>query len=120
MALVLVVDDSQYARRVHGRILQSGGHEVIEAGTGAEAIEAFAVRKPDLVVLDLTMADISGVDVLTKVLELDREARVLIVSADVQRTTETLVMESGAIAFLGKPVEPERLLEAVTQALATQ
>jgi two-component system, chemotaxis family, chemotaxis protein CheY len=120
MALVLVVDDSQYARRVHGRVLQSGGHEVVEAASGAEAIEAFALRSPDLVVLDLTMADMGGIEVLAKLKELNADARVVVVSADVQRSTGDLVADAGAVAFLGKPADPALLLDAVTKGLAAR
>ena len=120
MALVLVVDDSQYTRRVHGRILESGGHEVLHAATGAEALETFAQRQPDVLLLDLTMADMSGLEVLQKVRALDGDARVVVVSADVQRSTAKMVAEAGAVAFVGKPAESEDLLAAVAKAVGVQ
>ena len=117
MALVLVVDDSQYTRRVHSRILREGGHEPVEASSGAEALEAFAVKRPAAVVLDLSMADMEGTEVLTKLREMDPDVRVVVVSANVQRSTETIVLEAGAIAFIGKPADPELLLAALDTAL---
>ena len=113
MALILVVDDSLYARRVHGRILESAGHEVVACGSGAEALEAYATRRPDVVVLDLTMADMGGVEVLSKLRQLDPDATVIVVSADVQRSSEEAVRAAGAHAFLGKPVASETLLEVI-------
>lgn len=110
MARILIVDDSGYARRVHRGILESKGHRVLESATGLSAIETYALERPDLVLLDLSMEDIGGVDVLRRLREIDDAARVIVISADVQRTTEQSVMESGARRFLGKPVDPEKLI----------
>ena len=118
MALILVVDDSQYARRVHARILETAGHEVVGAATGAEALEAYATRRPEVVVLDLTMADMGGGVVLDRLREIDPRVAVVVVSADVQRSTEEAVLAAGARAFMGKPVAGETLLAAVDRVLA--
>ena len=118
MATIMIVDDSNYTRRTHRRMVEADGHVVHEAATGMAAIEGFFVHRPDLVLLDLTMEDMSGMEVLEKLRELDARARVIVVSADVQRSTARLVAESGALGFLGKPVSAEGLREAVRQALA--
>ncbi len=118
MATIMIVDDSTFTRRTHRRIVESDGHVVHEATSGMAAIESFFVHRPDLVLLDLTMEDMSGFDVLDKLRALDAGARVIVVSADVQRTTAKLVADAGALRFLGKPVSPEGLLEAVREALA--
>src|SRR5919112_1705101 len=99
MASIMIADDSSYTRRTHRRILESDGHVVHEAPTGLAAIEGYFVHRPDLVLLDLTMEDMSGFDVLEKLRALDAAARVIVVSADVQRSTATLVAESGAVRF---------------------
>jgi two-component system, chemotaxis family, chemotaxis protein CheY len=118
MATVMIVDDSNYTRRTHRRIVESDGHVVHEAATGMAAIEGFFVHRPDLVLLDLTMEDMGGIEVLERLRQLDAGARVIVVSADVQRSTAKIVAESGALGFLGKPVSPEGLLDAVRAALA--
>ena len=118
MATIMIVDDSSYTRRTHRRIVEAEGHVVHEAATGMAAIESFFVHRPDLVLLDLTMEDMGGLEVLERLRELDAQARVIVVSADVQRSTAKLVAESGALRFLGKPVSAEGLLEAVREALA--
>ena len=118
MATIMIVDDSSYTRRTHRRIVESEGHAVHEAATGMAAIEGYFVHRPDLVLLDLTMEDMGGLEVLEKLRELDAGARVIVVSADVQRSTAKLVAESGALRFLGKPVSSETLLDAVREALA--
>lgn len=118
MATIMIVDDSNYTRRTHRRILESEGHDVHEASSGMAALEAYFVHRPDLVLLDLTMEDMGGLEVLAKLRELHADARVIVVSADVQRSTTQLVTESGAMRFLGKPVTPEGLLDTVRSALA--
>ena len=118
MATVMIVDDSSYTRRTHRRILESDGHEVVEADTGLVALESYFVRRPDLVLLDLTMADMGGLDVLEKLRELDAGARVVVISADVQRSTGKLVADSGALRFLAKPVSAEDLLATVRAVLS--
>ena len=117
MATIMVVDDSGYARRTHRRILETGGHSVIEATSGMEAIEGYFLHRPELVLLDLSMEDIGGLDVLRKLREMDPGARVVVISADVQRSTGQLVAEAGALRFLGKPAAAEQLLATVSELL---
>ena len=118
MATIMIVDDSNYTRRTHRRIVESAGHVVHEASTGMAAIEGYFVHRPDLVLLDLTMEDMGGLEVLEKLQALDPAVRVVVISADVQRSTTRLVTESGAMRFLGKPVSAEGLLETVQDTLA--
>lgn len=115
MATIMIVDDSGYTRRTHRRILESAGYEVVEASSGMAAIEGYFIHHPDLVLLDLTMEDMGGLDVLEKFRELRADARVVVISADVQRSTGKMVADSGALRFLGKPVTPEDLLATVRE-----
>jgi two-component system chemotaxis response regulator CheY len=118
MASIMIADDSSYTRRTHRRILESDGHVVHEAASGMAALEGYAVHRPDIVLLDLTMEDMSGMDVLARLREMEPAARVVVISADVQRSTAQLVAEAGALRFLGKPVPPETLLGTVRDVLA--
>lgn len=120
MAKILVVDDSTYARKVHRGLLEAGQHEVIEAASGLAALESFGLEHPDLVLLDLSMEDVGGVDVLRQMKQMDPAARVLVVSADVQRSTTDRVREAGASGFLAKPVRREDLLASVESLLGDQ
>jgi two-component system chemotaxis response regulator CheY len=120
MAVIMIVDDSSFTRRTHRRIIESAGHTVHEATSGMGAIESYFVHRPDLVLLDLTMEDMSGLEVLEKLRQLDAGARVVVVSADVQRSTAELVAQSGALRFLGKPVSPDGLLQTVRDALSDE
>jgi two-component system chemotaxis response regulator CheY len=118
MASIMIADDSSYTRRTHRRILESGGYVVHEAASGMAALEGYFVHRPDLVLLDLTMEDMGGLDVIARLREMEANARVVVISADVQRTTAQLVAEAGALRFLGKPVSPETLLDTVRDVLA--
>lgn len=117
MASILVVDDSGYARRLLRTLLEANGHTVAEAGSGMAALESYFVQRPDVVLLDLTMEDMSGMDVLARLREVDPAARVIVISADVQRTTAQLVTEAGAYRFLGKPASRDEVLAAIDGAL---
>lgn len=118
MATVLVVDDSNYTRRVHTRMLESNGHKVLEQSTGMGAIEVFSLERPDVVLLDLSMEDLGGIQVLKTMRELDPKARVIVISADVQKTTERMAMDAGAARFMGKPASEQSLLTAVAELVA--
>jgi two-component system chemotaxis response regulator CheY len=116
---LLLVDDSGLARRSLRAMLESGGFEVVEAEDGMTAIERYFLERPDVVMLDLVMKGMYGLDVLAKLRELDPAARVIVVSADVQRSSHQLVEAAGASAFISKPVERARLLDVVQSVLGT-
>jgi two-component system chemotaxis response regulator CheY len=113
---VLVVDDSAMARRSTRRILENAGYDVVEAEDGLAAIERYFVEKPGVVMLDLVMKGMYGLEVLGKLRELDPEARVLVVSADVQTSSREMVRAAGASGFLNKPAAPEELVAMVGRA----
>lgn len=114
---VLVVDDSGLARRRARAILEGAGFEVIEAEDGMAAIEAYFLQKPDVVLLDLVMKGMYGLEVLSRLREMDPKARVIVVSADIQTSSHELVAEGGAAGFLVKPVDANEVLTLVRSAL---
>jgi two-component system chemotaxis response regulator CheY len=115
---VLVVDDSALARRTLRQVLEPAGYQVVEAADGLAALERYFLEKPDVVLLDLVMHGLYGLEVLTKLRELDADARVLVVSADVQDSSHDLAREAGARAFVNKPFEAGEILSAVEAAAA--
>jgi two-component system, chemotaxis family, chemotaxis protein CheY len=117
-AKVLVVDDSALARRRMREILEGEGHQVVEADEGMAAIERYFLERPDLVLLDLVMKGMYGLDVLAKIREIDPAARVIVISADVQDSSRELAVSGGAGHFITKPPDREELLAAVNEALA--
>ena len=117
MAKILVVDDSGMSRRSLRKILETAGHQVIEAQDGIAALELFFIDKPEIVLLDLTMGGLYGADVLKKMLEMDPGARVIVASADIQSSTREMVQQAGALAFINKPFAADQVLNAVNLAL---
>ncbi len=117
MAKILVVDDSNLSRRISRRILQDGGHEVVEAEDGIAALEHYFLDKPDAVLLDITMKGMTGIEVLKKLREMDARARVVIATADIQSSTRTLTHDAGAAGFITKPLAADQLLTAIKAAL---
>jgi two-component system chemotaxis response regulator CheY len=109
----LLVDDSGLARRSMRAIFEPAGYNVVEAADGMTALERYYLEKPDVVILDLVMKGMYGLDVLTKLRELDPDARVIVVSADVQRSSQELVEAAGAVGFINKPVDAQRVLNLV-------
>lgn len=114
---VLVVDDSGLARRRVRSILEPAGYEVVEAEDGMSALERYFVAKPDVVLLDLVMKGMYGLDVLTKLREMDPSARVIVVSADVQTSSHEMVEQAGAAGFLMKPIDSDEVLAMVQSTL---
>src|SRR3954471_22611866 len=100
---VLIVDDSALARRTMRQILETAGYEVAEADDGLNALERYFLEKPDVVMLDLVMKGMYGLDVLSKLRELDPGVKVIVVSADIQTSSRELVAQAGGAAFVNKP-----------------
>jgi two-component system chemotaxis response regulator CheY len=117
MSTILIVDDSGLARRRARGILEGAGYRVVEAEDGMAAIERYFLDKPDLVLLDLVMKGMYGLDVLTKLRELDAAARVIVVSADVQSSSHDLVAAAGGAGFLTKPLDADAILALVRSTL---
>jgi len=113
---ILIVDDYPGARYLRSRILSDGGYEVLEAGTGAEALAIARTLKPTLILLDVNLPDISGLEVC-EALKKDPETAAIPV---IQITGAWLTEEdrrrglgSGADAYLIEPVDDVTLLRSV-------
>jgi two-component system chemotaxis response regulator CheY len=115
---ILIVDDSALSRRTLRRILESAGYAVVEAEDGMTALEVYFLEKPRLVLLDLVMKGMYGLDVLVKLREMDPKALVVIASADIQSSTRKMGDDAGALSFINKPFISEQVIAAVEAALA--
>ena len=115
---VLIVDDSVLSRRTLRQILEPAGYDVTEAEDGLNALERYFLDKPDVVLLDLVMKGMYGLDVLAKLRELDADVKVVVVSADIQTSSRELVEQAGGKAFVNKPFDKAEILKALSTVLA--
>jgi two-component system, chemotaxis family, chemotaxis protein CheY len=93
------------------------GHSVEEAPDGATALERYYLHRHDLVLLDMVMNGMYGLEVLAKMRELNPDARIIVATADIQNSTRDMARTAGASAFVNKPVSRKTLAEAVTAVL---
>jgi len=108
---VLVVDDSSLSRKIARQHLEGLGYEVAEAPDGMLALEEYAIEQQDLVILDLLMSGMTGLEVLKVLKQMNPSLPVIVVSADIQHATRTEVREAGAIGLLNKPLNKDMLAE---------
>lgn len=117
MAKILIVDDSSLSRRILRNILEPAGHEIIEAKDWIAALERYALEQPDLVLLDLLMSGMYGLEVLEKLRQLNDQAQVIVASADIQTFTHDKVQAAGAKGFINKPFEAQNVVNTVNAVL---
>jgi two-component system chemotaxis response regulator CheY len=117
MATILVVDDSNLSRRTSRRILEAGDHQVREVADGMAALEQYALERPDIVLLDVTMPDMNGLEVLQQLRAIDSAALVVMATADVQTSTRELALAGGAVGFVTKPLISDAVLAAIAAAM---
>jgi two-component system, chemotaxis family, chemotaxis protein CheY len=117
MIKILIVDDSNLSRRMIRRILEAAGYEVMEAADGFAALEKYSLDQPDLVMLDLTMEEMHGLELLSSLRRMHPQVRAIVATADIQNTTQRLVREAGAAAFIAKPFEEATVLDTVRRVL---
>lgn len=103
----LVVDDSAFARQnISGIVNKAGGDVVGQARNGIEALELFGKLNPDLVLLDITMPELDGIETLRKIMEEDRNAKVVIMSSVGHKEMIWKALTLGAKHFVTKPYDP--------------
>lgn len=114
---VLVVDDEEPLRQALARFLQKRGYGALTAGSGPEALERIKADRPALLLLDVRMPGMSGIDVVPEALTLDPDLAILMLSGAGDATTAALCMQRGAFDYLTKPIALPDLGKAVERAL---
>jgi two-component system chemotaxis response regulator CheY len=117
-ANILVVDDSGLARRIMRQILEQLGYSVEEAPDGVAALERYVINRHNVVLLDMVMHGMYGLEVLTRFRELNPQLPVIIATADIQKSTRELVRAAGASAMINKPVNKEELASVLETVLS--
>jgi two-component system chemotaxis response regulator CheY len=115
---ILIVDDAMIIRMILKKILTEAGFEVAgEASTGAEGVRKYRELTPDLVTMDITMPEMGGINALKAIREFDPHAKVVICSAMGQKALIIDAMQAGAVNFIAKPFDEEKVVETITKAL---
>lgn len=118
MAKILIVDDSLVARMsLKSCLPKEAGHEIQEGSDGIHGIALYQSFKPDVTFMDLTMPQMDGMTALAEIRKLDPTARIIILTADIQRRTIERVTELGACAVVKKPPVKEVVLAELEKAL---
>lgn len=115
---VFIVDDSSLARRTARQVAEELGLAPEEATDGVQALERYSINRHDVVILDLVMNGMYGLEVLTKLRQFDPPARVIVLTADVQSSTVEEARKAGASGLLNKPVNRAALLQLLETVLA--
>ena len=115
---ILICDDAAFMRMMIKDILTKNGYTVAgEAENGVKAVEKYNEVKPDLVLMDITMPEMDGIEALRKIKEQDPSAIVVMCSAMGQQAMVIESIQAGAKDFIVKPFQPDRVLEAVSKVL---
>ena len=120
MKTILIVEDNEKNMKLVRDILRHHGHETVEAATGEEGVRLAVERKPDLVLMDIQLPDIDGIEGLRRIrLERTLDATpVIAVSASVMPDDQQKIVTSGFDAFITKPIHLKQFLATVQRLLA--
>ncbi|HEX6466969.1 MAG TPA: response regulator [Terriglobales bacterium] len=114
----LVVDDSVFARKNIAKLIESFGGELAgEAGDGCTAITEYERTHPDLVLMDITMPQMEGIEAVERIVRQHPEARIVMVSSVGYQENVVSALQKGARHFIQKPVKPEVLYEVIRYVL---
>lgn len=116
---IMIVDDASFMRMMIKDILTKHSYEIAgEASNGAEALEKYESFKPDMVILDITMPNMDGLQTLIGLKKIDPDAKVIMCSAMGQEAMVIDAIEAGALDFIVKPFQAERIIKAIQKILA--
>jgi FixJ family two-component response regulator len=115
--LVAVVDDEESVRRALGRMLNASNFETLAFGSGQEFLDSLGDRRPDCVVLDYQMPGLSGRDVQRQLARAQIVLPIIVVTAHDQPELREQCLADGAVAYLAKPLQRERLVAVIQRAI---
>lgn len=115
---IIVVDDAIFMRMKLKDILEKAGYEVVgEAQNGKEAIDKYKSERPDLVIMDITMPEMDGVSALKGIMAVDSSAKVIMCSAMGQQSMVMEAIQAGALDFIVKPFDNDRVIKSLNKVL---
>ncbi len=115
---ILIVDDAAFMRMMIRDVLTKNGYQIVgEAENGQKAIEKFKELNPDLVIMDITMPEVDGIEAVKEIKKIDGNAKVVMCSAMGQQAMVIEAIQAGARDFIVKPFQADRVIEAVKKVL---
>lgn len=118
MSKILLVDDAAFMRMmVKDTLTKNGYNDLYEAADGLQAVEMYAEVNPDLVIMDITMPNMDGLEALKAIRAKDPNAAIVMCSAMGQESMVIEAIKSGAKDFIVKPFKPDRILKTVSSIL---
>ncbi|BBJ27968.1 chemotaxis protein CheY [Athalassotoga saccharophila] len=113
---VLIVDDAAFMRMLLKDIVTKAGYEVAgEASNGKEAIEKYKELNPDIVTMDITMPEMTGIEATKEIMKMDPNAKIIMCSAMGQQMMVVEAIQAGAKDFIVKPFQQSRVVEALSK-----
>jgi two-component system cell cycle response regulator DivK len=115
MSLILIVEDNEKNMKLVRDVLQAKGHATVEAVTGEDGVRLAAERKPDLILLDIQLPGISGIEALRQLRSDPRTATIpaVAVTASVMQQDRKQITEAGFDGYIGKPINLKEFLDTV-------
>lgn len=116
MAKILLVDDSKTSRKILRSILEENGHQIIgEAANGEDGVSKYQELNPDITTMDITMPVMDGIEALRLIMEFDKNAKVIMVTAAGQKTKMVDAVKYGAAEFIAKPFEAAQITDIINK-----
>jgi len=114
MKKIMIVDDSVIIRQRLKELFKTKGFEVVsEVESGEKAIIKFKECKPDIVTMDISLPGISGIETVKKLIEMDPDIKIIMITAMGERTTVLEAIKSGAANFIVKPFQENKVMEVI-------
>jgi two-component system chemotaxis response regulator CheY len=115
---ILFVDDAAFMRMMVKQALTSNGYtNVVEAADGEIACNMYETEKPDLVIMDITMPNKTGIEALAQIKGAHPDAKIVMCSAMGQEAMVVEAIKLGALDFIVKPFKPDRIIQTVSKVL---
>lgn len=114
----MLVDDAAFMRMILKNILLGAGYEVVaEADNGLKALEIFSGSHPDLVIMDIIMPEMGGIDCVREIMKIQSQAKILMCSSMGQQALVVEAIQAGAKDFIIKPFQPANVIDVVKKVL---
>ena len=115
---ILIVDDAAFMRMMIKDVLSKNGFTIVgEAENGAKAVDKYKELNPELVIMDITMPEVDGIQAVKEIKKINSSAKIIMCSAMGQQAMVIEAIQAGAKDFIVKPFQAERIIEAVKKVL---